>query len=230
LIRRILCYIFIGLSTVILGCNSHTFGGQRNEGRIIYDIEYDKDDIDPLALSMLPSEAEFYFTKNKSVFILASPGSIFKFSMIADNKNKIVTQQLKILSKKVKAIFNDRDVFYYQDHRGFTLLETNYSDTIAGFNGDVSIIIFDDINEREFPIVHTNEIEIRDPNWYNLYKEIPSVLLQYEYMQFGKKFILRARSVEFIKVDKTLFEPDMDYLDITPEDLMEELKKTANSM
>jgi hypothetical protein len=218
------------LAAFISGCNSDTFGGQRNEGRIIYSIEYDKDEIDPLALSMLPSEAEFYFTKDKSVFILASPGNIFRFSMIADNKKKIVTQQLKILSKKVKAVFNDRDVFYYQDHRGFTILETGYSDTIAGFYGDVSIIIFDELNEREFPIVHTSDIEIKDPNWYNLYKEIPSVLLQYEYMQFGKKFILRAKEITFFKVDKKLFEPDMDYLDITPEDLMEELKKTANSM
>jgi hypothetical protein len=134
------------------------------------------------------------------------------------------------MSKKVKAVFNDRDIFYYQDHPGFTILKTDYSDTIAGYYGDVSIIIFDDVNKREFPIVHTNEIDIIDPNWYSLYKEIPSVLLQYEYMQFGKKIILRAKSIEFFKVDESLFEANPDYLDITPEDLIDELKKAANTL
>jgi hypothetical protein len=226
--QKFLCYIFVGFSAFISGCSSDTFGGRNSEGRIIYNIEYEDNNIDALSRSMLPSEAEFYFTKDKSVFILSSTGNLFRFSMITDNKKKIVTQELKVMGKKVKAVFNDRDIFYYQDHPGFTIIETNYSDTIAGYYGDVSIIIFDEINEREFPIVHTNEINITDPNWYNLYKEIPSVLLQYEYIQFGKKFILRAKNVAFFKVDKTLFIPNPEYLDVTPEDLMEELRKTAS--
>ena len=220
----------IASAAFLSSCSSDTFGGGKNEGKIVFNIVYDNTEIDALSRSMLPSEAEFYFTEDKSTLILASAGNLFRFSMIADNKKKIVIQQLKIMSKKVKAVFNDRDVFYYQDHPGFTILETGYSDTIAGFIGDVSLIIFDDINSREFPIVHTSEIKLNNPNWYSLYKEIPSVLLQYEYMQFGKKFKMRAKSVAFFKVDKTMFEADLDYLDITPEDLMEELEKLANSM
>lgn len=228
--QNILTYIVIAFTVFTSGCSSDPFGGNKNEGKIIYSIVYDEMEIDALSRSMLPSEAEFYFTKDKSTLILSGAGNLFRFSMIADNKKKIVIQELKIMSKKVKAVFNDRDVFYYQDHPGFTILETGYSDTIAGFRGDVSLIIFDDISSREFPIVHTSEIKMNDPNWYSLYKEIPSVLLQYEYMQFGKKFKMRAKSVEFIKVDKTIFEANLDYLDITPEDLMEELEKLASSM
>jgi len=229
--QNILAYIFIAFTVLLSGCSSDTFGGGgKSEGKIIYSISYEDDEIDALSRSMLPSVAEYYFTKDKSTLILASTGNLFRFSMIADNKKKIVIQELKIMSKKVKAVFNDRDVFYYQDHPGFTILKTGYSDTIAGYRGDVSIIIFDDIHSREFPIVHTDEIKMEDPNWYSLYKEIPSVLLQYEYMQFGKKFKMRAQSVEFFKVDKTLFEADLDYLDITPEDLMSELEKLANTM
>lgn len=230
MIKKILPFIIIGLTAIISGCSSNTFGGRKDEGKIVYSIQYNDTEIDALSRSMLPSEAELYFSKNKSALIMASTGNLFRFSMIADNKQKIVIQELKVMSTKIKAVFNDRDVFYYQDHPGFTILETGYSDTIAGFVGDVSLIIFDDVDSREFPIVHTDLIELENPNWYSLYKEIPSVLLQYEYMQFGKKFKMRAKSIEFIKVDKTLFEADLDYLDITPEDMMAELEKLANTL
>jgi hypothetical protein len=71
---------------------------------------------------------------------------------------------------------------------------------------------------------------MKNPNWYSLYKEIPEVLLQYEYIQFGLKFKLRAKSIEFYDVDKSLFVADLEYIDITPEDLMNELKKLADTM
>ena len=226
----LLILIVIALAIEISGCSSNSFGSVKNEGRIIYEVIIENEDIDPITLSMLPTEAEFYFTHDQSALFLSSTGNFFRFSMIADNNKKIVIQELKIMSKKVKAVFNDRDVIYYQDHPGFTIIETNYTDTIIGITGDVSLIIFDDVNAREFPIVYTDQIKMKNPNWYSLYKEIPAVLLQYEYVQFGLKFKMRAKSIEFFDVDKTLFEADLEYIDITPEDLMNELKKLADTM
>ena len=222
--------IVIAIAVEFSGCSSNTFGSFKNEGRIVYEVVIENEDIDPITLSMMPTEAEFYFTEDKSALFISSTGNFFRFSMIADNTKKIVIQELKIMNKKVKAVFNDRDIFYYQDHPGFTIIETNYTDTIVGFTGDVSLIIFDDVSSREFPIVHTDEIKLKNPNWYSLYKEIPAVLLQYEYVQFGLKFKLRAKSIEFFDVDEILFEADLEYIDITPEDLMDELRKLADTM
>ena len=212
------------------GCASGTFGNKNNEGRIVYSIEYDDAEMDALSRSMLPTEAEYYFSGNKSSLTLSSTGNLFKFSMITNNEKKIVIQELKIMSRKLKAVFNDRDIFYYQDHPGYTILETEYLDTIAGYIGDVSLIIFDDIDSREFPIVYTDEIDIESPNWHTLYKSIPSVLLQYKYMQFGKVFKMRAKSIEFFDVNETRFNADLNYMDITPEDFISELKKLADNI
>ena len=229
--RKLTLFILIiAVAIEFSGCSSGSFGGSRSEGRIIYDIIIENETIDPITLSIMPSEAEFYFTRDQSALLISSTGNFFKFSMIADNKNKIVIQELKIMSKKVKAVFNDRDIFYYQDHPGFTILKTNYTDTIIGITGNVSLIIFDDVESREFPIIYTDYIKMEDPNWYSLYKEIPDVLLQYEYVQFGMKFKMRAKSIEFFDVDKAIFEADLDYIDITPEDLMNELRKLADTM
>ena len=222
--------LIIAVAIEFSGCSSGSFGRSRSEGRIIYDVVIENDKLDPITLSMMPTEAEFYFTETQSALFISSTGNFFRFSMLADNKKKIVIQELKIMSKKVKAVFNDRDIFYYQDHPGFTILETGYSDTVVGFTGNVSLIIFDDVESREFPVIHTDQIKMKDPNWYTLYKEIPDVLLQYEYVQFGLKFKLRAKNIEFFDVDKTLFEADMEYIDIAPEDLMNELKKLADTM
>lgn len=222
--------LFIFPLLFLQSCEDGILRHSKSEGKILYEISFDDQDIDPLIQNILPHEAELFFSKEKSLLIFSSKGDLFRFSMIANHEKKLVVQQLKIMRKKVKAVFNDRDLFYYQSNKGYTIVNTENIDTIAGLPGLISLIIFDDINDSEFEVVHTDKIEIDHPNWYNLYKDIPEVLLQYEYVLFGIKIKLKAKNVDYFEVDPKVFEADLDYRDISPENLMLELKKLSESM
>jgi hypothetical protein len=196
----------------------------------VYQIQLEDNVIDPIFQSILPQEAEMYFSGNRTVLNFASKGNLFRLSLISDNEKKLIIQQLKMMKKKVKAVLNDRDVFYYQDNRSHTILRTQHKDTVAGIPSSVSILVFDDLDTPEYKVIHTDKIEISNPNWYNLYREIPEVLLEYEFVLFGFNVKLRAKNVEYFEVSPSHFEADLEYQNITPEQLMEELKKISDTL
>ena len=212
-----------------ISCTREIFNKKNDGGKIVYDVSIVNKEISPLLLGVVPTSAEFYFRNNKSVLIMASRANIFQYKVIVDHEKMEIVQQLKIFKSKYKAFFDQKQNYYYQEHPGFSILNTNIIDTIAGLKGDVSIVIFDDITSREFRIISTSGIDLANPNWYNTYNQIPGVLLQYQFKQFGLEFKLKAKSIEFSKVDKTLFEPGLDYQEISPDSLINELKELADT-
>lgn len=211
-------------------CGGGSTGGKGDEGKIIYDIEIMGENLDPFMVSMMPSQAEFFFKKEKTAMFLSSKGNLVRFAAFSDGKEKQITQEIKLMNKKVKAQFDARQIFFYMDHPSFTIIETQYSDTIAGMNASKNIVIYDEIDQKESALIYCKDIDVLNPNWYNIYNDIPFVLLQYEYSQFGLKLKLKARNVEFIKIDDGFFNSSDEYREVTPEEFIQEIKVIAESL
>lgn len=223
--------IFLIASIAIFSsCRSGAIRDDVDEGKIIYDIEIVGDNLDPFMVSMMPSQAEFFFKKEKTAMFLSSKGNLVRFAAFSNGKKKEITQEIKLMNKKVKAKFDARQIFFYMDHPSFTIVETTHKDTIAGMNGNMSLVIYDEIGERESSLIYSSNIEVLNPNWYNIYNDIPYVLLQYEYNQFGLRLRLKARSVEFLKIDDGFFNSSSEYREVTPEEFVEEIKIIAESL
>lgn len=211
-------------------CSSGGNNGHRDEGKIIYEIEIMGDNIDPFMQSMMPNQAEFYFKKEKTSMSLSSKGNLVRFAAYSDGKEKLITQEIKLMNKKIKSEFNARQIFFYMDHPSFTLIETGFIDSLAGVVANYDLVIYDEIGSKEAPLIYCKEIDILNPNWYNIYNDIPFVLLQYEYNQFGMKLRLKVKSIEFMKIDNKFFEPSEEYRDVSPEEFIDELKIIAESL
>ena len=220
----ILIWAFIG------ACSSDGVSGRQDEGRIIYEIEIMGDNIDPFMQSMMPNQAEYYFRKEKTSMSLSSKGNLVRFAAYSDGKEKRIIQEIKLMNKKIKSEFDARQIFFYMDHPSFTLIETGFTDSLAGVVANYDLIVYDEIGSKEAPLIYCESIDIVNPNWYNIYNDIPFVLLQYEYNQFGMKLRLKVKSIDFMKIDDKYFLPSEEYRDVTPEEFVDELKVIAESL
>lgn len=214
----------------IVACSSGGINKKKDEGKIVYDIEILGEDLDPFMVSMMPSQAEFYFKKEKTAMFLSSKGNLVRFAAYSNGVEKIITQEIKLMNKKVKSDFNAREIFIYTDHPSFTIIETDFKDSIAGTYANVDLVIYDQINKKEAELLYSPEIKVSNPNWYNIYNDIPYVLLQYEYNQFGLKLRLKARSLEFMKIDKEIFNSSDEYRQVSPEEFVDEVRVIAESL
>jgi hypothetical protein len=220
----------VSLAILSISCSSINNKNSGDEGKIIYEVEVIGDNIDPFMLSMMPNQAEYYFKKDKTAMFLSSKGNLVRFAALSNGKKKEITQEIKLMNKKVKANFDAREIFYYTDHPSFTLIESNYKDSIVGLYADKYIVIYDDIDQKENNLIYCKNIKVTNPNWYNIYNTIPYVLLQYEYNQFGLKLKLRAKKLEFVKVDDAIFKSSDEYREIDSEEFINELKIIAESL
>ncbi len=214
----------------IVSCSSVGINNRKDEGKIIYDIEILGDNLDPFMISMMPSQAEFYFKKEKTAMFLSSKGNLVRFAAYSNGKEKHITQEIKLMNKKVKSSFDARQIFFFTDHPSFTIIQTDFKDSIAGTYANIDVIIYDQINQKESALIYSEEIHVENPNWYNIYNDIPFVLLQYEYDQFGLKLRLRAKSLEFMAIENSVFESSDEYREVSPEEFVDEVKVIAESL
>lgn len=222
--------IVIALAVVGNACSSGSHSGSRDEGKIIYEIEILGDNLDPFMMSMMPSQAEFYFKKEKTALFLSSKGNLVRFAAYSNGEEKTITQEIKLMNKKVKSNFDARQIFFYTDHPSFTIVETSFRDSIVGVSANTDIVVYDGIEDKESKLIYCKDIDVLNPNWYNIYNDIPYVLLQYEYDQFGLKLRMKAKHLEFTDIDNDTFKSSEEYREVTPEEFIEELKVIAESL
>lgn len=221
---------FFALAVLSFACSSGPHSGSRDEGKIIYEIEILGDNLDPFMMSMMPSQAEFYFKKEKTALFLSSKGNLVRFAAYSNGEDKTITQEIKLMNKKVKAHFDARQIFFYTDQPSFTLVETGFRDSIVGVYANTDLVVYNEIEAKEAKLIYCKDIDVLNPNWYNIYNDIPYVLLQYEYNQFGLKLRMRAKRLEFTSIDKDVFISSDEYREVSPEEFIDELKIIAESL
>ena len=203
---------------------------QASQGKIIYDIEIIGDDLDPFMVSMMPSQAEFFFKEEKTALFLSSRGNLVRFAAFSNASERTIVQEIKLMNKKVKAEFDDKEIFFYMERPNFTMIPPNMNDTLAGLHVDADLVIYDEIDTKESIIYYSKDLKVMDPNWYTIYAEIPYVLLQYEFNQFGLKLKMKAKSIEYLKIDDDFFTSSEEYREVSSEEFIKEVKIIAESL
>ena len=94
---------------------------------------------------------------------------------------------------------------------------------MAGYTCKRALIVFDDIRERSFYLLYTNEIRLKDPNWTNLYGAIDGVLMEYEFKQYEIVMHMRATAVLEADVDNSEFELNPEYEMISNDEMEQQM-------
>mgnify|MGYP003393109226 CR=1 FL=1 len=214
------------LAIVQWSCGNSMLDRRLDEGVIEYDLSFPDYDPNGLMAGMLPEKTTLTFTENKQVAELSAGMGLFRTSMIADNDERKLDYQLSVLSKKLVAHLQQRDMLIFNKGSiAMTILRTEETDTIAGYPCHKAVAIFNSIDQPEIELWYTDRINMEDPNWFGPFADVPGVLMRYEVVQYGMRMRLDAVAVEPGPIDPTKFKVRPDHRQVTPDVLNNELQE-----
>lgn len=205
--------------SLALTLNSCTFERPDAEGVIYYDLEFPFLE-DNMLKNVFPEEMKLYFKDDKMYGEVRSLGGIVTTSFIADNEAKTITQMLKNYSDYYCSTLDETGVREsLSSHPGIRYETTDRTELIAGYTCNVTIAHFLTDSVPPITLLHTDEIDIANPNWYTPFHEIEDVLLGYEVEQFGMRMKLRANTVAKKMIEDQMLVKRDKYQEIPVNDL-----------
>ncbi len=222
--------LLLSFTTLLAGCGSSFMDGRMDEGVIEYGLTFPDYDPNGIMSGMLPERTTLTFTDNKQVAELSAGMGIFRTSMVTDNTARAMDYHMSMMSRKIVAHMAPRDLeLFNADRQKPTIIYTNDTDTIAGHPCRRAIAIFDEIDHPEIELWYTDRIQMKDPNWFGPFAEIPGVLLRYDLIQHGIRMRLEAISITPGPVDATKFMAKGEYLEVPADVLHQELAEVLGT-
>ena len=204
--------------TFITGCDSIN-RNKITEGEIIYSIQYPHLE-NKMMLGLMPSEMTMHFKENKVRSDFSASMGMFSMSLIPDLEKKTLGQYIKVLSDKKCIVFKQAEIKKLVLEQPKLKIElTNETKVIAGYKCKKASVSYDALNKPGFDIYFTNEISIKNPNWYSIYKDIEGVIMEYEITQYNIEMKFTATAVNKIEIDSKSLEPPKDYREVSKEEI-----------
>lgn len=215
---------FIGILFLLslIGCKNNGDNSSATEGYIEYSITYpgiDKGDV--FAAMMMPTKMELYFKGSKTQTQLGK-GSIFKTTIVTDQASHDGFQLLKVLNKKYILKLDSNGVKENADKvfGKVTYELVNETKEIAGYECKKAKISTE--NGKSFDIFYTEALgNPNNPNWFNPYKGINGMLMEYSYKDYNIDMRFSATKVELKSVEDVIFEEPKGFEPITKEKMSE---------
>ncbi|MBK7382479.1 MAG: hypothetical protein IPI81_03965 [Flavobacteriales bacterium] len=212
------------------GCGTSLLNRGVEEGTIEYALSFPGYDPNGLMAGMLPERTTLCFTEDKQVAELSAGMGIFRTMMQVDNKGRSMDYHMSMMGKKIVAHLQPRDMdLFNSDYGSPTILFTQDVDTIAGYPCKRAVAVFDRMLQPEIDLWYTEAIQMKNPNWYGPFAEVPGVLLRYEMVQNGIRMHLDAISVTPGTVDLAKFDTQKEFDSVAPAVLHQQLGEVLST-
>lgn len=171
-------------------------------GRLVYAIDYPEAKGKFLLYGILPKEMKLDFRDGR-------------MKCTIEKANFVNELYIDCKAKKLSTNFEfGTDVFFVKldaadirkmiaEQQAYTIAYTSETDTIAGFNVKKAVATAKSDPQDVVELWYTDEIAVNNPNWYNPFREVPGVLLQYSIKKYGMRMDFRATRFEDVKPDKS---------------------------
>ncbi len=228
LVNKFKTYHLIGISLVFLllnlsSCREGLSSKGIDEGVIEFEISYPNPPEDKYVERMLPSTMNFKFKEGLTKSEVSISMGMIKMFYISDARKKEMTELVKFMPNKYSYTMDQNgvqnEISKLPNHRVELVEGTKI---IAGYTCKKATVYIDGENPRSFDVYYTNEIDIPDANWYNPYKEIEGVLLEYEIERFNVLMHLTASKVEPANFEEGEFTSPEEY-DVVDKSEMEKM-------
>lgn len=221
----------LGVVLMASGCGSSLFSGRVSEGVIEYGVTFPDMDPDGLMSGMLPDKTTLSFDREHQSMDLSAGMGIFRTSMVVNTPDKVVDYHMSMMGKNLVAILKPRDLLTFdKTPPAMTVIFSEGTDTIAGYPCKKAVLIYADMNEPEKVVWYTDQIAMDTPNWYGPFKDIPGVLMRYEFTQNSIRMRLEAVSVHPGEVKASKFEVQPDHQVVSPEVLYSQLDEVLGTL
>ncbi|WP_343605856.1 hypothetical protein [Fluviicola sp.] len=162
------------------------------EGTIIYSVDYPNSKKNAFLYSILPKEVEVSFL-NGVVRHDVSRANLQNIVLFDCNQKQVEIYfqygeeafKTKLTPKEMQNMLRDQATY--------DIRFTDETDTLAGFQVKKAIARGKKNKSDVITLWYTEEIGLKDPNWYNTFHAVPGVLLAYSIDRFGIRMDYRAK-------------------------------------
>lgn len=198
----------------LTSCSSSTEEAKFSEGTIIYDVTFpfQQDDI---LVNLYPTEMIMDFKDDQVRMSMQSLGGLVATEFVLNNGTREFSQILRALKERHIMNLDEGEVKeIVQSMPRMIMTPTDETDSLAGYLCRKTIADFDSDSVPSIELWHTDQIDLKDPNWCNQFYNSKEVLLGYEIEQYGMRMRLRARSAMPTEVPDSRFELPQDYAEL----------------
>lgn len=218
-------FFFAAIFTVILdGCKGGLFDRRISEGIIEYEVSYPSIDPDDMLAGLMPTAMSMKFKNNQFNAELSAGMGMFKTNFISNSNDYFLINSVKLINKKYATKLDKKAVEKMNEkYSKFYISKLDEKKEIAGYNCKKALVVFDDVANESFYVYYTDEINIANPNWSNIFKDIDGVLLEYQMERYGIMMKFTAKTVTKTKLEDAEFQLTSDYENLTLTDLEKEI-------
>jgi hypothetical protein len=192
------------------------------QGKIIYAIDYPNHKDNFFLYSILPKEMEVNFKDGKMQSVIKKANLINE--LLVDCNDKSFAAYFKYGDEAVNVTLTETDVkSMLVDQRKYTIKMTNVKDTMAGFNVKKAIATSVTDPSDKIELWYTDEIQVKNSNWYNPFKEINGFLLAYSIDRYGIRMDFKAKGFEDVEISDDQLVPHKDGVSILYDDYNKKL-------
>jgi hypothetical protein len=199
------------------GCSSGA--GEAGEGRIVYKVTIEGEDMDPMMSAMMPSEITTHFKGSTTATVISMGMGMMETRMISDAAGRNYSTLISAMGKKVAMVLNgelvDRN---FADRVPLKVRITDEKMEIAGMNCIKAVIT--DSTQNTYDVYYTESLGKGDYNWSTPYREIKGMLMDYSIRFDNVVMRLTAKEIIMEPSDTSVFSVPEGYQIITDPDEM----------
>lgn len=226
--KRTFVPIFVIVLLTITSCKSGNFFG-KDHGTILFDITYPYNQGD-IKTILYPAELEVIFDETHERSHMSTAFGVVENDYIIDHENKNVVQLLNYMGTRYELDINpNNQAEWLALFPPMTIEPTDETNTLAGYECKKAIAHFPNDSLPAVEIFYTNDIEVGEGNWWNIYHDIDGVILGYDLVQYGQRMRFRASKVEFKEIEPSEFNYDKGEKNVdvsTMKSFLDEIAKT----
>ncbi|MBQ5540625.1 MAG: hypothetical protein IIU03_10360 [Bacteroidales bacterium] len=217
--KNILNSLIILLLALITNSCGKKYAPVINEGRIVYSVDFPKEENSSSLVAIMPERVELSFKNDNTALSIRGFAGSFNISFITDNQNNKYYSLFRIMTDKYKYVTDSDGVsFGYDQIRDIEIEKLSDTMTICNYLCHKALAHCKTIN-RDLELWYTDDINIKKSNINNAFRDLDGVLLKFQVLLSG--FFMELTAVEVVgeQVNSDLFVVPESYKDISKHDL-----------
>ena len=162
------------------------------QGEIEYEITYPYSDFHGIMDVVLPKKMVVKFKGDKMIASIENT-KFFRTDILSESKTKALKMRLDFGSEKIEADLTPEDlVQLVESQPKYNAKATNKKDTVVGLSATYYTVESDNEQVGEFKCAFSNELSVKDTEWFSSYKGTSGIPLIYIIERYGVVMHLRA--------------------------------------
>jgi len=170
-------------------------------GTVTYAIDYPDHKDNFFLYSILPKEMTVNF-RDGVMESRIEKANLSNVLLVDCNQSK-VSAYFQYGDEEVHVVLQPDDVTnMVKDQKQYTIVFTEEKDTMAGFHVKKAIATAKKDPSDKIELWYTDEIKLKNSNWYNPFHEVPGFLLAYAIDRYGIRMEFKAKWFEAKEITK----------------------------